>query len=788
MDEDNPAGSTVAENLTYLTGTRGVTLGHCKALGEWVLARLNIRHSASPIDYESVLRRVLAAVAGQVRARVGARFQGGLITNRSDDTDFQAAAAGELLGVGANDEAFVRIREDYCKGKGRLWEDLARDPDNKGKSRLRAMRAGFWIDQDGRTARNHRRKLLIAFEAAIDRYLSQICDSERRSLQELLVSVNAVADGEVADHSETVDSARKANLGNLAYIRRDSYHTRFSELIASGTKCIVLTGLPGIGKTQLAEALVGEQLIDAAAPVVIRISDGRINPQDMQYALSIIGLRADPTAVWSSPEAYLAELLCGTSAPKFVIFDNLDRFGDIDRILPRETTSTLIVTCRAMTNTMRAHRTIPVGWMERSEAARLVTSYLPTISDSDARLLVKTLSGYPILIRSACALYAYQPTPMQRFCEVLESEVVILAGRAEYTDAGEHKMLLVLLERLVMLARQESELAFDLLACAAHINSSPDIDIPFIRDCLLALNKTRPAEIAWYHALEVLRRLALIETWRESTTIFDQEGEGTTYDIDRLSMHSLIQRLMQHLLASSKTRVAQAATEVLRSTSDALQQAIRIYELDQYYAETDEFLAPEAGVVETAAYCYEAVRMIRTYRGTLQMQADTIRIIDTRKQSPGMCMGAILFSFYSPELPWRLFDLELESRPAAGVEVELLGYRFNLIESELIRRYAMEVRTLIHRGPLPARMTRTPWPDLEPQRSYQFHGVGTLITDVVPWFEEPMTDSEKAIVRASKSIVMYIGDLNEELRESMLSYVRRGLVGRRAKPTSEASG
>lgn len=132
MDEDNPAGSTVAENLMYLTGTRGVTPGHCKALGERVLARLNIRHRASPIDYEAVVPPVLAAVAGQVRARAGARFQGGLITSRSDDVDFQAAAAGELMGEWADDEAFVRIREDYCKGKGRLWDDLARDPDNKG--------------------------------------------------------------------------------------------------------------------------------------------------------------------------------------------------------------------------------------------------------------------------------------------------------------------------------------------------------------------------------------------------------------------------------------------------------------------------------------------------------------------------------------------------------------------------------------------------------------------------------------------------------------------------------
>lgn len=456
------------------------------------------------------------------------------------------------------------------------------------------------------------------------------------------------------------------------YVRRSSYHEQFKKTLAADTKCIVLAGLPGIGKTSLAEALLAEH--GSAAPV-IRLRQGRINPQDMELALASIGATAPPKDVWQRPERFLVSLLCQDAAPDFVIFDNAQDFREIDALLPRSVRSTIIVTCNTIGHTLRDHTVIRVGPMVDDEAILLTKVLWPGLRNADAAVLAKALDGYPILIRLACALLVHQPGSVPEFCESIQIEAAALA-QTEYMDAGDEKALLVVLRRLLLLIRAEHDLAYEMLVCVAFLDQTPAVDLQFLLDYLGYRLGSKSTTVDHLRAFDVLRRFSILDISQDEIEVRYDSGRIENFNTTWLHMHGLTQRLVQHLVPESEG-VTQAMLQVLRTTGDKLSELRDGYGLSNTVKEPT-FVDSE--IVESPNEIYEKVRAARTRSDLSHVEAGLAKLLETTKQYDNLRMGLLNVVAFRWGMPVCVFDLCVRHRPEDTLEVELYGHRFRLLD------------------------------------------------------------------------------------------------------------
>lgn len=214
-------------------------------------------------------------------------------------------------------------------------------------------------------------------------------------------------------------------------IPRTGYHRTFDRHVAEQYKCIVLSGLPGIGKSWLADALTMEHAPEGETVPIIEYVQGAPTPESVKAALDDCGVKADPENVWMQHRRYLSQLLRDKKAPAFIILDNLDDLRGVGQLLPPRSQSIVVITCRVASHLDQRHAVIPVNWMTDTEATELVKIYLPTLSGEDASLFGTSLYGYPILIRHACTLFACQPMAINEFCKVVQEDIANLADSTE---------------------------------------------------------------------------------------------------------------------------------------------------------------------------------------------------------------------------------------------------------------------------------------------------------------------------------------------------------------------
>lgn len=251
------------------------------------------------------------------------------------------------------------------------------------------------------------------------------------------------------------------------YIRREAYHQRINEALDAGHGVIELVGLPGMGKTRLAEALVRER--QGTKPVLkIRFNNDVMRIEDLYSALDKWEVPAPVEAVAAHPTAFLANLLCGEHAPHFVILDNLDDASAAWKVLPDEHKTTVIITARAESRPVtRNHSVIGIMQMQEPEAIALARCYLPELADGDLRLFARNFHGYPLLIVHAATLLAYQCRSVTQFCDDIRARARLLSDDA-HTDDG--KTLTAVLAAILEIVTSQSPIAMEIISVISYLD------------------------------------------------------------------------------------------------------------------------------------------------------------------------------------------------------------------------------------------------------------------------------------------------------------------------------
>src|SRR5271166_274848 len=197
----------------------------------------------------------------------------------------------------------------------------------------------------------------------------------------------------------TLDRAR------TEYIHRAKEETRFRQLVGERSKLIVLHGLPGMGKTWLAQALASQMHPQHVEVPLIRVVDGQIEIIDLQAALVTSGVKLQQS-IADDPREYLAMLLYGDQAPLFTILDGLESADELNTLLPTGNARHMVLaTCRDRGRAPPEHvRFLKVSEMEPEEATQMIRKRLPSLGEAEANQLAHSLHCYPLVIRYACAL------------------------------------------------------------------------------------------------------------------------------------------------------------------------------------------------------------------------------------------------------------------------------------------------------------------------------------------------------------------------------------------------
>ena len=124
---------------------------------------------------------------------------------------------------------------------------------------------------------------------------------EDQILQSLAAQIVAdCLNSDVTGSRSRVEAANSAT--NPLYVHRPQLHEAYSRLVHSDVRLIVLYGLPGMGKTWLARAIV--KLINGSPAPVIRVHKGRLYLPDVQQAIAAYPIDT-MRVVAAEPEAYL---------------------------------------------------------------------------------------------------------------------------------------------------------------------------------------------------------------------------------------------------------------------------------------------------------------------------------------------------------------------------------------------------------------------------------------------------------------------------------------------------
>ncbi len=367
--------------------------------------------------------------------------------------------------------------------------------------------AGAWLDTPitGRWVSDREKILLGSFYNAL---LEALADERMMRLIALQVSGEASRQlvlGDVALPGRET-TAHNSGLASSPYVRREAYERHFASLLEDGHMLIAFTGLSGMGKTTLAKHLATSE--GGAVATVIRLTAGQLDTRDIQTALRARGIDARE-AIDQTPLGWLALLLTDANAPQFVVLDNLESAEELANLLPATCISTVIATC--ITEGAAPPplcRLVPVRHMLPSEAAELVTQYLPTVQGEAVSLLVSTLHGYPLALVYACAVIKRGRVSVEQFCADMKDSVASLDIHAR----ADGQRLSTVLAQIANMIEKQDRLAFDLLACLSTTGGISGATLHAFLFHYLGINynpyitKTRYEE-----ALEVLWRASLVE-------------------------------------------------------------------------------------------------------------------------------------------------------------------------------------------------------------------------------------------------------------------------------------
>ena len=331
------------------------------------------------------------------------------------------------------------------------------------------------------------------------------------------------------------------------YVHRETEETCFRQLVAEGSKLIVLHGLPGMGKTWLAQTFASQMHPQHVEAPLIRVVDGQIEIQDMQAALVTSGVKLQQS-IADDPREYLAMLLYGDQAPLFTILDGLESADELNTLLPPgNARHVVLATCRDRGKAPPEHgRFLKVSEMEPEEATQMIRKRLPSLGEAEANQLAHSLHCYPLVIRYACALIDHQPISVAQFCHDIEIDPGI-AGQI-YTD-HDHTLLTVL-QRIVSLIAATDKGSLILLKVIASCTMRPAMDRNILWRYASAIynggQSLSPTRFG--QAMDLLQRFSLIES-RINPEYSPSEN---------IVMHQLTRRLLKQEVVGTELGIVAA--------------------------------------------------------------------------------------------------------------------------------------------------------------------------------------------------------------------------------------
>jgi hypothetical protein len=336
---------------------------------------------------------------------------------------------------------------------------------------------------------------------------------------------------------------------NPHYTPRPGLEARICELIASGAKLIILHGLPGMGKTCLAQAVATKP--DGQAAPVIHTRAGQI-VAGLQAAFELHDINPGGT-IDADPWTYFAKLLCAKNAPEFVVIDSLESADQLQDRIPENAKSIIVATSQHKGTSPSAYcEFVHVDRLTDDESLGLVQKHLPALAEEDAKEFASTFYGYALLLDKACTLYGLQSLPVKDFLADLIRHVPEVANETD-TKNG---LLMVVLERLVASVKKRSQRAYELLLfiCMSRsdgIGSTSD----FMMRHLSPDHPDMPSPTNLALALEVLTECSLITFFREP--------------LGGYVMHPLVQELLAESMQEEVAAVAERTVKVLQYYHDS---------------------------------------------------------------------------------------------------------------------------------------------------------------------------------------------------------------------------
>lgn len=188
---------------------------------------------------------------------------------------------------------------------------------------------------------------------------------------------------------------------------------------------VVIWGDAGTGKSMLAQHMAHE-LARGGEVVSINMNDTRAMCRSLEGYLRIKNLLPE---YWNEMVLMgkFYEHLSDVSAPRVVIFDNLENETAVSELLPGQHTSLVLVTCRRQMLQDQAAR-VNVASMSRDQATAMVESRLPDLPHEDAARLAEVLGDRPLAIEHGCAYLASLPLDdrsrdVERFVGALQQDL-----------------------------------------------------------------------------------------------------------------------------------------------------------------------------------------------------------------------------------------------------------------------------------------------------------------------------------------------------------------------------
>jgi hypothetical protein len=446
---------------------------------------------------------------------------------------------GELLGLGNSDEFAARLDRSKLTS---AFETASAKPEHSGLKSSRQLRAAFWLPDPLHTSRSMARKEKDEsypyenFVLALSEHLREpeVAEQLRAELKARLSQdtvENLVSDPEPADVFQPPMVP--------GYIRRPAHEERFKALCDAGAKVIVLHGLPGMGKTWLAQEMAMQLHKEHVEAPIFRVSNGQIVAADPYGAFAAAGMALQEPVATSSNE-YVAMLVTSDHAPLFTIIDGLDSADELNTLLPRNLPRHVVIaTCRDRGKSALEHcHFLRVSEMEPDEAISMVRQRLPSSSDHEIEQLASALGSYPLVIRYACSFIANQPISAAQFCSDLQTELLRIAGNVPTDNSA---TLLLVLRWLVDEVRKSDELAFELLMAMASPYVRPSIHLFTLARYASTLNKGEAvSQTRFGEAMEVIRRFSFFDVIPH-----------TDYDsLTRIVMHALTRKLLRSITDS----------------------------------------------------------------------------------------------------------------------------------------------------------------------------------------------------------------------------------------------